>query len=701
MKPGLNPATISPPASPPLSRNVAQLGTKASPPLPINKNEKPGFQPKEKSPPLSNPFLKKQETAPPQQNGLGMLTPKKAETDGDSSDEDDILGPSPGALGKTNNKVPPTGKLTKDLSKDNVPKVTGSSPSDKSMVKGIFDDDKKDKSKKSSSSKEDKKKESKDKREKKEKKEKEKKDKSEKKSKKDGDDGKGDKSKNTSEIEQKGNTEQVDSKIDGRPNLDGSKLRAVDLEGGLDGDKLKSGEDDASSKEEKRRGFLGRLFAPQKAEPPVLVDDDDDAPEDANPVVTTKKKNSGRFSLFRKKSQKAEPTDDDIEIEFVPNDEEEETAITDKAILYPEPRMESAQPSIDIENPAPVDQSRGDVHQRPKQDDQFRWGRLYFALLIIAILIVGSTVGTAFWGMKIYTEKHGDLALSTDSGPPPTLEGNECDYDDNLLLEFRILFDSKPEQTGFSLRDAPPFSSGIWVMEPGTFRSFSQFQKKNTLRICLSDKLNYTFEVEDTFGDGMVSEFGATSVYGRWELAFNEQLVASYNGDCYANATSDGESLSQFTNDTLSFCGRYCTCSFTIGVNETKGGCVEECQDPPVPTSRPVAEEPEATDPPSETTGPAGASTTAPSPAAVDGGSTSPPTIATVDGASTPTPTAVTGSSTPPPTAAGGGGGSLTLAPSAAGGASTIVPTAAATAAQTVPGGTEPPLVLGRRQGNP
>ncbi|GAX09646.1 hypothetical protein FisN_19Lh110 [Fistulifera solaris] len=699
MKPGLKPATISPPASPPLNRGVAQLGTKMSPPLPTstNKNDKPGFQPKEKSPPLSNPFLKKQDTAPPKHNGLGMLTPKKAEADGDSSDEDDILGPSPGALGKINSKVPPTGKLSKELSKDNSSKVTGSPPSERSMAKGSVDDDKNEKSKKSSSSKQEKKKESKDKKEKKEKKEKEKK---EKKIKKDEDDGERDKSKNKSEIEQKGKTEEVGSKVDRRPSLIGDKSRAVDLEGGHEGDKIR-GEDDASSKEEKRRGFLGRLFAPQKAEPPVVVDEDDDAPEDADPVVNTKK-NSGRFSVFRKKSQKPEPTDDDIEIEFVPNDEEEETAITDKAVLHHAPQMESAPPSTDIENPASIDQNSGKEHQRQKLDDQFKWVRLYFALLIFAILIVGSTVGTAFWGMKIYTDKHGDSELSTDSGPPPTLEGNECDYDDNILLEFRILFDSKPEQTGFSLRDAPPFSSGIWVMEPGTFRSFSQFQKKNTLRICLSDKLNYTFEIEDMFGDGMVSEFGATSVYGRWELAFNEHLVASYNGDCYANATSEGESLSHFTNGTLSFCGRYCTCSFTIGVNETKGGCVEECQDPPAPTSRPPAEEPEGTDPPSETTGPAGASTTAPSAAIADGGSTSPPTIASLDGTSTSPPTAVAGSSTPPPTAAAaGGGGLLTLAPSAAGAISTIVPTAAATAAQTVPGGTEPPLVLGRSRGDP
>jgi hypothetical protein len=154
---------------------------------------------------------------------------------------------------------------------------------------------------------------------------------------------------------------------------------------------------------------------------------------------------------------------------------------------------------------------------------------------------------------------------------PPVPSPFLCASGDSLL-QFEIFFDSEPSDVGILLRDSGTLGAGIWVLESSSFRSFTQFQRKNVFSICLSSSNSYVFEVSDATGDGLVSVVGgASSVYGYWRLSFGSRIVAEYNGSC--NASTSTASIVE--------CGAYCICSFTVSISSSTGRCDTQC-----PTTR-------------------------------------------------------------------------------------------------------------------
>jgi hypothetical protein len=150
---------------------------------------------------------------------------------------------------------------------------------------------------------------------------------------------------------------------------------------------------------------------------------------------------------------------------------------------------------------------------------------------------------------------------------PPVPSPIQCSAGDSLL-QFEIVFDSEPSDVGILLRDSGTLGAGIWVLESSSFRSFTQFQRKNFFSICLSNSNSYVFEVTDTTGDGLVSVVGgASNVYGYWKLSFGSKVVAEYNGSCNAST-----SMALIVE-----CGKYCLCSFTVSATSSTGGCDTQC----------------------------------------------------------------------------------------------------------------------------
>jgi hypothetical protein len=215
---------------------------------------------------------------------------------------------------------------------------------------------------------------------------------------------------------------------------------------------------------------------------------------------------------------------------------------------------------------------------------------LLVTVIVIVIVIVFCSIGTAYYGTKLaiengdYGVRQGDIiapAAAPTFAPTgmPLLASNECDNGYNDLLEFRLTFDSSPGQVGFSLYDVVSSGtngSGLWIFNPGTFQSFNQFQQENIFRLCVSSNPSYRFEVSDTASNGLAAKFGATTVFGSWELKFNQEIIASYEGDCEVDTS---EKKSQASNSTMFACGAYCRCSFALGGNTTGGDCITNCDE--------------------------------------------------------------------------------------------------------------------------
>ena len=106
-------------------------------------------------------------------------------------------------------------------------------------------------------------------------------------------------------------------------------------------------------------------------------------------------------------------------------------------------------------------------------------------------------------------------------------------------------------------------SRSALVFALALFFSFSQFQRENTFSICITPSRPYEFEITDEASDGLVGTFVDTVVYGNWQLMYNGETVARYNGDC--NATD------------VSHCGAYCSCTYILRAEGSDGGCQTNC----------------------------------------------------------------------------------------------------------------------------
>ena len=223
------------------------------------------------------------------------------------------------------------------------------------------------------------------------------------------------------------------------------------------------------------------------------------------------------------------------------------------------------------------------------------------------IFVILATLATAYGGSKLALEKSnsgGSGGGGTTAPTPAPTEPSECLNRQNALIELTMTFDSTPQEVGVSLRDAGIFGTSIWDFPPSSFRSFSQFQRENIFRICLSSVPSYVFGIIDTAKNGLVSRFGEESVFGSWDLRVNREVVASYRSDC--NATRND--LRGVSNRTLFSCGLYTNCTYYVRSNGTTGGCMPLGNGGAVdsPTAAPGAanatEAPAETQPPDDAT---------------------------------------------------------------------------------------------------
>lgn len=218
-------------------------------------------------------------------------------------------------------------------------------------------------------------------------------------------------------------------------------------------------------------------------------------------------------------------------------------------------------------------------------------------LILLSLLIVAATLGTAFWGTLLALDTKNlavnsqpqmkspvarapvaaPVAVIAPAKAPtdtPSTAPTECQNTQSSIVDFRLTFDARPKEVGFSLVEAGGFGSAIWDMGPGTFKSFNQFNKKNVFRLCLSKRPDFTFEIVDTASNGLVADFAGADVYGSWELQFNDQIIASYEGNCSVDRS---EARQQANPNALFACGVYCKCTFSLGSNYTGGKCTETC----------------------------------------------------------------------------------------------------------------------------
>lgn len=220
---------------------------------------------------------------------------------------------------------------------------------------------------------------------------------------------------------------------------------------------------------------------------------------------------------------------------------------------------------------------------------------LCVASVALMLMLMLSTIGTSFLGSELALRgRTVSLTVKSEVAPPspsPSVIGNphnitnppvpqpeikappavECN-EGQVLLQFEIRFDSKPAEVGFSLQDSGLFGgASLWAFDALSFRSFTQFLRKNVFSICLSQDPTYEFEITDALANGLVSSFGSsTLVFGEWSLTYNSSVVAQYYGDCGTVRSGD--------NTTIHACGYYCRCNFSItAANATVGGCETNC----------------------------------------------------------------------------------------------------------------------------
>ena len=221
-------------------------------------------------------------------------------------------------------------------------------------------------------------------------------------------------------------------------------------------------------------------------------------------------------------------------------------------------------------------------------EEERRYSRRTLCLFLVLFVLLGALVGvgSAYLGAELafgdddtkdvpVTEPAPPVSMPTESPPtndaptvPPIDPAAACVRDNEALLKLEILFDSKPEEVGISLSDnGQGDGAGIWLFEPGTFQSFTHFQRLNVFSICLVGTTMYNFEVTDTGLDGLVSPL--SFVYGNWKLSYGSEVIVEYNGDC--------DALENVGSSTLTACGEYCSCSYSISANSVVGECETVC----------------------------------------------------------------------------------------------------------------------------
>ena len=222
-------------------------------------------------------------------------------------------------------------------------------------------------------------------------------------------------------------------------------------------------------------------------------------------------------------------------------------------------------------------------------EEERRYSRRTLGLFLVLFILLGALVGvgSAYLGAELAFNEDDDtkdvpvpepappLSMPTESPPgtdvptvPPIDPAAACVRDNEALLKLEILFDSKPEEVGISLSDdGQGGGAAIWLFEPDTFQSFTHFQRLNVFSICLVATTTITFEVTDTGLDGLVSPL--SFVYGSWKLSYGSEVIVEYNGDCGA--------LENVGSSTLTACGEYCSCSYTVSADSLVGGCETVC----------------------------------------------------------------------------------------------------------------------------
>jgi hypothetical protein len=230
---------------------------------------------------------------------------------------------------------------------------------------------------------------------------------------------------------------------------------------------------------------------------------------------------------------------------------------------------------------------------------------LLYILLVMVSTICLSTIGTSYLGAELALRGRTSVGpietnpipssndtttaapMPNDSTAPPSVIAPVpyalCEDNNSLLLSFEIVFDSKPAEVGVSLQERSNITTtntALWSLDALSFRSFTQFQRKNIFSVCLSNDSYYELEITDTSNNGLVSVFGAsTLVFGNWSILLNSRMVANYFGDCTASsAMSDSIMDSEAPSGIISACGEYCRCLFNISANAISfGECEAEC----------------------------------------------------------------------------------------------------------------------------
>ena len=132
----------------------------------------------------------------------------------------------------------------------------------------------------------------------------------------------------------------------------------------------------------------------------------------------------------------------------------------------------------------------------------------------------------------------------------------------NSPLEFRIVFDSDPQDVGIRVQDE--FGVAMWNFGFGSFGSFAQLQRENIFTLCLSPFQQFIFEITDEAENGLISRFGEV-ITGSFSLIYGNSFVTTYDGDCEKNTVRE--------------CGEYCRCTYVMLANGqgSSGSCTTDC----------------------------------------------------------------------------------------------------------------------------
>ena len=224
----------------------------------------------------------------------------------------------------------------------------------------------------------------------------------------------------------------------------------------------------------------------------------------------------------------------------------------------------------------------------PKQPSDRSTAATAFWVCCFSLFLVGLGVGIAYFARDLILDDN-SLPLATlsptvaplDTPPPtstPTIDPLEliCPQE-NVPVEFTITFDSEPRDVGIILREAGFGGPRVWSFVPGSFSSFTLFQRENYFLTCLPPGQPFVFVISDASENGLVAEFsGGANVYGQWELTYNGNIIAQYNGDCNAVPTANDDAALPYSS-----CGSYCECEFTLSpstnATATNGTCNEVC----------------------------------------------------------------------------------------------------------------------------